>query len=234
MLASRRTVTSGSSTSGRAPPSTRSLRGSLRRRAHELAEQRLGARGPRVELGVELGGDEEGVVGELDDLDQPLVRRGPAGHEALVLEPAPKQVVDLVTMAVALVDHRLAEDLPRPRAVVELHRVRAEPHRPPHVGDLLLLGQQVDHREGGLRVELGRVGTVHPRHVAGELDHGRLHPEADAEIRDVVLARDARRLDLALDPAVAEAAGDEDPVGRGQRSRSRSSELTSSTSTLVP
>src|ERR1043166_681704 len=38
--------------------------------ADEVAEQRVRHVGPRPELGVELGGDEEGVVAELDDLDQ--------------------------------------------------------------------------------------------------------------------------------------------------------------------
>ena len=49
--------------------------------------------------------------------------------------------------------------------------------------------------------------------MAGELDDRDLHPEADAEVRDPLLARDPGRLDLALDPALAEAAGDQDPVG---------------------
>jgi hypothetical protein len=50
----------------------------LRRRADELAEQRLGPGGAGLELGVELGGDEEGVIGELDHLNQALVGRGAA------------------------------------------------------------------------------------------------------------------------------------------------------------
>src|SRR5205085_12075065 len=49
-------------------------------------------------------------------------------------------------------------------------------------------------------------------HVAREVDHGDLHPEADAQIRDALLARDARGLDLALDAPFAEAAWNEDPV----------------------
>ena len=75
----------------------------------------------------------------------------PPHDQALVLEPAAQHVVDLVAVAVALVDHGLAEDLARPGALVELHRVGAEAHRPAHVGDLLLLGQQVDHRDTASR-----------------------------------------------------------------------------------
>ena len=51
-----------------------------------------------------------------------------------------------------------------------------------------------------------------PATRAGELDHRDLHPEADPEVGDRALAGDPRRLDLALDAALAEAAGDQDPV----------------------
>ena len=180
--------------------------------ADELAEERLGPVRARVELGVELGGDEEGVVGQLDHLDQALVGRGAAGDQALVLELAPQEHVHLVTVTVALVDDALAEDLPRPRALVQFHRVGAEPHRAAHVAQFFLFGQQVDHRVGRLGIELGGVGAVHPGDVAGELDHRDLHAEADAEVGDLALAGDPRGLDLALDPALAEAAGDQDPV----------------------
>ena len=39
----------------------------------EFAEQRVRAIGTTLELGVRLGGHPEGVIGELDELDQPLV-----------------------------------------------------------------------------------------------------------------------------------------------------------------
>ena len=45
-----------------------------------------------------------------------------------------------------------------------------------------------------------------------ELRHGDVHAEADAEVRDAALARDAAREHLALPPARAEAAGDEHAV----------------------
>ena len=138
-------------------------------------------------------------------------------------------------MAVALVDHRLTEDLARPRAVVKLHRVGTQAHRPAHVGDLLLLRQQVDDREGRLGVELGRVGPFHPGDVTGELGDRDLHPEADAEIRDALHARDPRRLDLPLDPALPKPPGMRIPSAQSAiRAGSNSSESTNSTSTFVP
>ena len=181
--------------------------------ADELAEQRRRAVRARLELRVVLAGDEERVVGELDHLDEPLVRRGAGDDQPGGLEPLAEEVVDLVAMAVALVDDRLAVDLARLGVRVELHRVGPEPHRAAHVGDLLLLGQQVDDRVGGVRVELARVRALHPDDVAGEVRDRHLHAEADAQVRDPLLAGDPGGLDLALDPALAEAAGDQDAVG---------------------
>src|SRR3954449_10302507 len=59
----------------------------------------------------------------------------------------------------------------------------------------------------------GRPAPPAATDVAGELGHGDLHAQADAQVRDPVLARDARGADLALDAAAAEATGDEDAVG---------------------
>ena len=124
-------------------------------------------------------------------------------------------------------------------SVVQLHRVGAEPHRAAHVVDLLLLRQQVDHGVGRLGIELGRVRAVHADHVAREVDDRELHAEADAEERDAALARDPRGVDLALDAAHAEAAGDQDAVRLARAARAPScsssvSESTQKTSILVP
>ena len=123
-------------------------------------------------------------------------------------------VVDLVAVAVALVDRRLAVDLARARPLAELDRLRAEPHRAAEVLDLLLLGQQVDHRVRRLGIHLGRVRALEAADVARELRDGDVHAEADAEVRDPLLARDPAGEDLALPAARAEAAGDEHAVGR--------------------
>ena len=77
-------------------------------------------------------------------------------------------------------------------------------------------GRRSTTGNGRLGVELGRVGAVHAGDVAGELGHGDLHAEADAEVGHAVLAGEARGADLALDAAHAEAAGDQDPVALGE------------------
>ena len=48
--------------------------------------------------------------------------------------------------------------------------------------------------------------------MPGELADGDVHSEADAEVWGAGLARDLRGRDLALEPAAAEAARDQDPV----------------------
>src|SRR5256714_6263393 len=88
-------------------------RSALGRRPHELSEQRRRAIGARLELGMELGRHEErvDVARKLGHLDQPVVRRRARAHEPGGLEPLAQEVVDLVAVAVALVDDRLPVDL---------------------------------------------------------------------------------------------------------------------------
>jgi 16S rRNA G527 N7-methylase RsmG len=62
------------------------------------------------------------------------------------------------------------------------------------------------------RVDFLRRCVLETEHVARNLHERRLEAVAHAEIRDLVLARDARRRDLALERALPEAAGHEDAV----------------------
>ena len=118
-------------------------------------------------------------------------------------------------MAVALLDHALAVRAGGAAALGQHHRVEPQPHRPPLVGDVPLLGQEVDHVVRGRWIELRGIGAVEAADVAGILDDRALHAETDAEVGHLVLARVSDRLDLALDAAIAEASGDEDPVETG-------------------
>ena len=65
-------------------------------------------------------------------------------------------------------------------------------------------------------VELASFG---PDDLAGELDDGALEPEAQPEVRDLVVAGEVGGEDLALDAAVAEAARDEDAGRALERAR---------------
>src|SRR5205085_12643464 len=106
----------------------------------------------------------------------------------------------------------VAVELTRTRPLADLDGAGSKPHRPAEILDSLLLREQVDDRERRLGIHLGRVRAVEPDDVARELRDGDVHAEADAEIRDAPLARDAAGEDLAFPPARAEAARNEDAV----------------------
>src|SRR5260221_403612 len=168
-----------------------------------------------------LHADEPGMVGDLDDLRQLAVGRHAGEAQSGILELALVVDVDLVGGAGALGDARPpAVDLARPAAARQPRRIGAQAHGAAEIaaGRALLqhvaahpLGHEPDHRVLA-RPELGRARAREPGQVARRLDHRHLHAEADAEKRHAPLAREARRLDLALGAALAEAAGDEDAV----------------------
>ena len=87
---------------------------------------------------------------------------------------------------------------------------------PPLSLDALLLLEQADHGVRRLRVVLGRVDGVGAEHGAGRFDDHGVHAVAEAQVRDVVLARVLGRGDLALEAALAEAARHDDRVDAAQ------------------
>ena len=161
---------------------------------------------------MELARDEPRVIGQLDDLDEAALLERPGDDEPGGDQLVAVLVVHLVAVPVALVDDGLVVDVAGPRALGELDRLRAEPHRAAEILDLLLLREQVDHRVRRLGVHLGRVGAVEAGDVARELGDGDVHAEADAEVRDPALARDLAGEDLPLPAARAEAARHEHAV----------------------
>src|SRR3984893_6879103 len=168
---------------------------------------------------MKLARDKPWMVRQLADLDELAPEVGARDDESRVEEPLAVVVVHLVAVPVALVHARLAVGLARARSLDELDRLGAEPHRAAEVFDLLLLGEQVDHRVRRLRIHFRRVRTIEAGDVARELRDGDVHPEADAEVRDPALARNATRRDLALPAARTEAAGDKDAALRRQLPR---------------
>ena len=82
-------------------------------------------------------------------------------------QPLAVRVVDLEPMAVALVGDLGAVRVAHLRALLEACRVQAEAHRAALVGDIGLVGHEVDHRVLGEDVELAAVGVIGPeRHRA--------------------------------------------------------------------
>ena len=174
----------------------------------------MGPVGPALELGVGLGGDEERVhrPGQLDELDEAVVGRGARAAQPALLQPAAVAGVELVAVAVALVDDLGVVGLPHDGVGPQHRRVGAEPHRAALVDDLALVVHQVDDGVRGGVVELRRVGAGQADDVAGVLDHGALQAEAQPEERDLVLPGVGDGGDLALDAPDPEPAGHDDPV----------------------
>src|ERR1039458_5152112 len=62
------------------------------------------------------------------------------------------------------------------------------------------------------RIEFGGIRLLQAANVARKLDHHGLHAQADAEIRDLILAGVANSVQHAIDAALAETAGHQDAV----------------------
>ncbi len=103
------------------------------------------------------------------------------------------------------------------------------------LGHVLLRAHQVDDTIRTIRIELGRAGAGKADDVAGKFAHGHLHTQANAQIRNLVLAGELGREDLALQGALAEAARTKIPEASPRTSEtfcsSRLSPSTSCTST---
>lgn len=91
----------------------------------------------------------------------------------------------------------------------------AEPHGAAH-GGLVDLGHEDDDGVGCAGVQLDGGGLGNAADVAGVFDHGKLHAQTDAEVGFGFGARPIGGRDHTLGAAVAEAARDEDAVGRAE------------------
>ena len=85
------------------------------------------------------------------DLDQVLGGEHARDAQPGGLEPRAQVVVDLVAVAVALVDERLAVGVVRVRAAAQLDGLGAQAHRPAHVLDVLLLRAAARRRDRACR-----------------------------------------------------------------------------------
>src|SRR5262245_60610304 len=172
----------------------------------------MGLEGLRLELGMELAAQIPGVICNLAYFDVgaiwSLARNAqPARHqEFLVL------AIELVAMPMPLADLGCSIGPAGEAALLQQTWPGAEPHRAAQLVDTLQFAELVNHTVRRTGIELARIRAVETAHVAGVFDHHGLHPQADAEIRDLVLARVADRVDHALDAALAETAGHQDAV----------------------
>ena len=163
-----------------------------------------------LELRVELGTHEPGVVRDLHDLHQAAVGRLSCQSHALGLHICPVVVVELKAVAVTLGDLRRAVQRITVGILGQHAGVLAQTHGAALFRHVHLVGHQGNDRVLRGLGEFGGIGVLPAQHMAGELDDRHLHAQADAEIGDVVLTRIAAGGDHALDAPVAEAAGHQD------------------------
>src|ERR1022692_5179864 len=182
---------------------------------------------PRIrgEFGVELAAEEPGMAAKLDHFAQVAgggaLRPGP-DDQAGGLEARQVMIVDLIAVPMSLGDRRRAINPMGERAGDDVARLRPEAHRAAEIGlviatldraiAVLPFRDQRDHRMWCRGIELGAVRVRESRLVARVLDDRQLHAQANAEIRDAVLARVTDCLDLAFDAPLAEPARHQDRI----------------------
>ena len=103
---------------------------------------------------MELRSDHEWMVLEFADLDELSIRREAAGNDAHALQELPIGVVELVAMAVALLDLVYSVRLAGARAGYQAAGIAPQPHRSALLGYAFLLGKEADHRVLRIRREL--------------------------------------------------------------------------------
>lgn len=179
----------------------------------EAAEERVRTVRTALEFRMSLGGFEVRMILELDRFDEASVRAGAADDEACFFKLRTKGIGDFVSMAMTFVDDLLtAVEFSGFAAFLELARIDAKAHGAAFFGDVFLVWHEVDDRVLGVRDEFGGVCAGHAAYISGKFNDGALHTEAEAEERDLIDARILDGVDLALDAAVAEAAGNDDAV----------------------
>src|SRR5207244_2924709 len=97
--------------------------------------------------------------------------------------------IEFVAMAVALLNFLALISAVSEAVGLQLARPRAQTHGAAELVDALQLAELEDDAMRGARIELGGIGIGQTADVARVFDHEGLHPETDAEIRDLLLTR---------------------------------------------
>ena len=161
-------------------------------RFYEALEQGVTVTRCRGEFGMELAGQEPGMIRDLDHFHQVAIHRGAGEAQARALQPVTVGIVELKAMAMALNNLILAVHLARQCVRQQLAGLATEPHGATQVavlvtpldlaGVVLPLGNQRDDRVRRFLEELGALGTVKTSDITGILDHRHLHTEREGTL----------------------------------------------------
>lgn len=172
----------------------------------------MGQEGLGFEFGVELNGDEPGVGGNLDHLDETAVGREAGKDETGGFERFAVAVVDFVAVAMAFGDRFGFIGLGGGGAGPDHTGPGAEAHAVAWADGYILLFHEADDGMGRGGLDLGGVGSCESADMPGHFDDGALETQADAEEGDLVFSGMADSDDLALGAALAEATGHKDAI----------------------
>src|SRR5215469_2983618 len=142
--------------------------------ADESLEERMGLHGLGFEFGVELAAEVPGVVGGLADLHVGAVRSFAGDAKAGGLELLLVFAVELVAVAVPLVDFLAFVSAEGEAVLRQPARPAPEAHGAAELVYALQLAELVNDAVLCAGVELGGVGVGEAAHVAGVLDHHHL------------------------------------------------------------
>src|SRR5688572_19050059 len=119
---------------------------------------------------MKLRSNHPGMVSNFGDLHQAPVGRGTAELQTELTELIAVFVVELEAMAMALEDDLLLVGASGAAAMLKETGIDAKPHRSALLGDVLLLWQQINHRQPGEEIEFGAVGIMVAEHRTSKLD----------------------------------------------------------------
>jgi hypothetical protein len=168
------------------------------------------------ELRVELAAEEERVTGDLDYLHVGRVRRSAGDAQACAGEQGLVFAVEFVTMAVPFADLCGLVGAGSDRILRQYTGPRAQAHGAAHLLHAGEFAQLEDDAVGSGGVEFAGAGADQAANIAGILDAGCLHAQADTEVGHVVFARIADGVEHAFDAPLAESTGNQDAVKAGQ------------------
>ena len=167
----------------------------------------MGLVGAALELRVILHTDIKIVPFDFHRLHNVIIGRSAADGQTGRFQFRPEAVVEFIAVAVALGDIQFAVYPVHLGAGDNLAGVSTQAQRAALGGFVALVGQKVNDLMGAVRVKFAGVGIRHACHKPGKGNHGHLHSQADAEIRQIVGAAVVSGGNLSVNAPVAEATG---------------------------
>ena len=123
------------------------------------------------------------------------------GYHAAFDELLAVGIIELVAVAVAFLGGVVAVGFCRFRIRGQSTGVCAQTHGAAHLREAFLLLHQVDDRVGRVVFDLGAVGFFQSQNIAGELDHGTLHAQANSKEGNAVFSGISDGFDFAVNAA---------------------------------